>query len=274
MESYGIPIVNGLATYRLETSKSAQLDLFERLRIPYPKARVINDSSRALEAARDLRFPVVVKPNIGGSGAGIQRFDTLAQLETAVDAGSLTLGLDDTALLQEFIPARGGSIVRVELLDRRPLYAIRITPPRGFGFNLCPADICQDEAQARGTEPAAATPGEPAPGEPDQDASMCPQKPAMLIEAVQPPAEVVARAASIAEAAGLDICGIEYLEDARDGTVYFYDVNALSNFVTDAPNIVGFDPFETFVDYIEHRARDARPDVGATPELVGAAGRR
>jgi hypothetical protein len=41
--------------------------------------------------------------------------------------------------------------------------------------------------------------------------------------------------------------------DDRDGRPFFYDVNALSNFVTDAPRIVGFDPFERLVDVIEGR---------------------
>jgi len=56
---------------------------------------------------------------------------------------------------------------------------------------------------------------------------------------------------AISRAAGLDVCGIEYLVDDRDGRHFFYDVNALSNFVTDAPRIVGFDPFERLVDVIE-----------------------
>ena len=48
--------------------------------------------------------------------------------------------------------------------------------------------------------------------------------------------------------------GVEYLESARDGRMYLYDVNSLSNFVADAPNVVGFDPFERFVDYLERRS--------------------
>lgn len=48
--------------------------------------------------------------------------------------------------------------------------------------------------------------------------------------------------------------GIEYLVNDRDGDVYFYDVNALSNFVTDARRIVGFDPYRVFVDYVQQRA--------------------
>ena len=68
-----------------------------------------------------------------------------------------------------------------------------------------------------------------------------------------PPPEATETALRIAKAAQLDIGGIEYLVNARDGERYFYDVNALSNFVTDAPRIVGFDPFERFVDYLRSR---------------------
>ena len=46
---------------------------------------------------------------------------------------------------------------------------------------------------------------------------------------------------------------------ARDGQAYFYDVNALSNFVTDAPDVIGFDPTARFVDYLEARAGIRQP---------------
>ncbi|HEX5831031.1 MAG TPA: hypothetical protein VFY16_08630, partial [Gemmatimonadaceae bacterium] len=51
-----------------------------------------------------------------------------------------------------------------------------------------------------------------------------------------------------------DVGGIEYLVDDRDGGHYFYDINALSNFVADAPNVIGFDPWPLLVDYLEARA--------------------
>jgi hypothetical protein len=58
----------------------------------------------------------------------------------------------------------------------------------------------------------------------------------------------------IMQAAGIDVGGVEYMIDARDGALYYYDVNALSNFVADAPRVVGFDPFARLVDYLEARA--------------------
>lgn len=46
------------------------------------------------------------------------------------------------------------------------------------------------------------------------------------------------------QAAGIDVGGIEYLVDDRDGEIYYYDINALSNFVADAPRVIGFNPVE------------------------------
>jgi hypothetical protein len=56
------------------------------------------------------------------------------------------------------------------------------------------------------------------------------------------------------ETAGIDIGGVEYIIDDRDGQRYFYDINALSNFVADAPRVIGFDPFARLADYLEEEA--------------------
>lgn len=53
----------------------------------------------------------------------------------------------------------------------------------------------------------------------------------------------------------MELGGVEYLINDRDGLQYFYDINALSNFVADAPSVVGFDPFIDLVDFIIKRAR-------------------
>ncbi len=55
---------------------------------------------------------------------------------------------------------------------------------------------------------------------------------------------------SILAASQADVGSVEYLVNEADGQVYYYDVNPLSNFVADAPNVVGFDPFARFVDYV------------------------
>ena len=239
LESRGVRVVNGYDAFASEISKASQLALLERLGLPYPKARVISRAEQAPEAARGLRFPVVLKPNIGGSGAGIRRFDRPETLARAAEDGALELGIDSTALVQEFIPAEGGRIVRVEVLGGKYLYAIRVYAADG-SFNLCPADVCQTVDGA------------------ELERAACPvdaPKNGMRVEGYAPPPERIHDVERIMEAAGIEVGGVEYVEDARDGRLYYYDINALSNFVADAPRVVGFDPFPRLADYLEREAR-------------------
>ena len=46
--------------------------LLDSLELPYPKARVIHRVSQAVAASEGLRWPIVVKPNTGGSGTGLR----------------------------------------------------------------------------------------------------------------------------------------------------------------------------------------------------------
>jgi biotin carboxylase len=240
LERLGVPVVNGARAWRHETSKALQLELLESLGVRYPRARVINHPTQAPAAVDGLRFPVVVKANIGGSGAGIVRFDTRAALADAVEQGTINLGIDQTALVQEYVPARGGQIFRVETLAGKYLYAIKIHTT-GETFNLCPASICR---RADGVELIR---------------TACPTnapKTGLKVEAFEPPDGVVTAVESIARGAGVDVGGIEYMIDDRDGQLLYYDINAMSNFVADAVNVIGFDPYARLVDYLES-VRDA-----------------
>jgi hypothetical protein len=242
LELHGVPTVNGAHAFSLETSKVTQLALVASLGLRAPRTRVVNRVELAPEAAQGLRFPVLVKPNVGGSGAGIRRFEAPEALRAAAEAGEIDLGLDHTGLVQEALPPAGGHIVRVEVLDGRFLYAIKIYPRADAGFNLCPADICQAPAAV---EKPSAPPAQACPAEAP--------KLGLRIESHRPPERVIQDVLAIARAGQLDLGGIEYLVDERDGQVYYYDVNALSNFVTDATSVVGFDPFVPLVDYLAAR---------------------
>jgi hypothetical protein len=238
LERIGVPVVNGSAAYALELSKASQLDLLRSLGLPFPRSRVINAPRLALEAARALRYPVLVKANVGGSGAGIVRYDSEDALAAAVADGQVHLGIDGTALVQEAAPLRGGHITRVETLGGDYLYAIDVFPQQG-SFDLCPADACQTTAGVELVRGACAV-----------DAP----RSGLRVEGTTPSREIIHQVERIAREARIDVGGIELLVDDRDGRHYFYDINALSNFVADAPNVVGFDPFERLVDYLEVRA--------------------
>ena len=246
LERNHVRVVNGADAWRTEISKAFQLSLLRALRLPYPRARVIHRPEAAVAAAEGLRFPVIVKPNIGGSGAGIRRFDTPAALANAIP--TLDLGIDHTALVQEFIPAENGRITRVEVLGRRYLYAIRIYSS-GQEFNLCPADVCQS---TDGVE---------------LERAACPvdaPKNGLRVEGYTPPSDIIGAVERIMQASGIEIGGVEYTIDERDGRLYFYDINALSNFVAEPLRIIGFDPFARLVDFLAQEA--ARAD--ATPRQL------
>lgn len=242
LERIGVPVVNGSSIYGIELSKATQIDVLEELGIGYPATRVVNHPSQVPLAAQGLRFPILVKANIGGSGAGIVRLENADEMARAVREGRLDFGVDDTALVQEAAPLRGGAIVRVEVLGGEYLYGIKVHPEVG-SFNLCPADACQTAGGQELTRTACAL-----------DAV----KNGLKVEAFEPPAEMKQAILAIAHRCKLDVGGIEYLIDDRDGKPYVYDINALSNFVADGPRVIGFDPFERLVDYLERRAWSKR----------------
>jgi hypothetical protein len=245
LEARGVRVVNGSRAFTHEISKALQLQLLESLGLPYPKARVIHDASQALAAAEEIGYPLVIKPNIGGSGAGIVRFSGPDELKRAVDAGSLYFGIDSVALVQEFFPARDSVITRVEVLGGKFLYAIRIHTT-GETFNLCPADICQN---TQGEELARAACPVDAP------------KSGLKVEGYNPPKRVIDDVERIMQTAGIEVGGIEYVIDDRNGNLLYYDINALSNFVADPVRIVGFDPYSRLADYLiaEAQAHEEKP---------------
>lgn len=231
LEGTGTPVINGSRAFEYEISKIRQLDLLADLGVRFPAGRAIRDVSEVVNASEGLQFPVLVKPDLGGSGAGIRSFASREELEAAVRSDDLSpLSPASPALIQEYLPAAGDCIVRVEILDGDFLYAIRLQLLPG-SFNLCPADYCDLPGIADGVSGRG-----------------------LPVEGFDPPEEVIEDARRIIAAAGMDLGGVEYLVNARDGEPYFYDVNALSNFVADAPEIVGFDPFLNLTDFIIERA--------------------
>ncbi|WP_116091593.1 ATP-grasp domain-containing protein [Sphingomonas crusticola] len=221
----GARIINGPGVLAIDASKARQLSLIASLGLAIPATRVVHRAADVEAAAATIGFPLVVKANIGGSGAGIVRFDDMAALRHAVAAGELPTSVDGVLLVQDYVPARGGAITRVETLDRAFLYAIDVA---GDGaFDLCPADACVVGSPIRMT-------------------------------AVQPGPELVDAAERIARAANLDVGGVEVMIDDRDGVPRFYDINALSNFAARPLELLGWDPHERLVDYLAARIEEAR----------------
>lgn len=216
----GARVLNGPEVLAIDSNKARQLSLLQRLGLVTPRTRVVHRAADLAAAAEEIGYPLLVKANVGGSGAGIMRFDSAAELKAVVAAGEAPSSVDRVLLVQEAVPARGGVIWRLETLGRKFLYAIEVD---GAGqFDLCPADACDAD---RGTP--------------------------IAMRAFDPPAEIVTAAERVAQAMGMDVGGLEVMIDDRDGTAKFYDVNALSNFVAKPLDVLGWDPHDRLVDHLK-----------------------
>ena len=224
----GAKVLNGADVIAVDSSKARQLSLIAGLGLGIPETRVVHRREDIMAAAAGMAFPLLLKANIGGSGAGIARYDRREELEEAVRERFLPDSVDKVLLLQDHVPARGGTIVRVETLGGDLLYAIEVESDGGF--DLCPADACL------------AAPG----------------RAAVRMTALTPPPDLVEAAERIARAVGLAVGGVEYLIDDRNGTARFYDINALSNFVANPLDVLGWDPHDRLVDHLEAAIAEAK----------------
>jgi glutathione synthase/RimK-type ligase-like ATP-grasp enzyme len=228
LEIRGVRVLNGSAAFALELSKTAQAALLRELDVPAPRIWTFNDVAALRARAEEIPFPVLLKPEQGGSGARIVRVERFADLERLLAEQPGHWLPDNLLLLQEYFPtdpARG--IVRMEFLGGELLYAMRVISHGRF--NLCPSPVCNPEDAA------------PVQFHPYRDV----------------PAQAVAWGRRIAAAGKLDVCGIEYLE-ARDGRLVFYDINANSNLRASVAQAFGFDPFERVVDFLVRERKRTR----------------
>jgi len=243
LELRGARVLNGADVFALELSKSAQATLLRTLGIDCPRSITFNDV-RALRAyADDVRWPAVLKPDQGGSGARIHVVESLAHVESIFDADPTVWLPDNLFLLQEYLehdPDQG--IIRLEFLGGELLYPMRVkTHGR---FNLCPSPVCNPDEGAGACE---------TPPDPRADAA-----PVEFFPFPEVPRQAVETAQRIVRAAGLDVGGIEYL-DTTDGRRVFYDINANSNLRPSVAAAFGFDPFERVVDFLQTRLRGQSP---------------
>ena len=218
----GARVLNGADVLAIDSSKARQLALISSLGYAIPETRVVHRVRDLAAAAEGFLYPLIVKANIGGSGAGIVRYSSRDDLLASIEQGTVPQSVDGVLLVQDYVPCRGGSIMRLETLGGNFLYAIEVES-RDDNFDLCPADACL------------ARPG----------------RAAIRMAAVTPPPQIVQAAERIARAAGLDVGGVEVLIDDRDGTPRFYDINAMSNFVADPLNVLGWDPHDRLIDFLE-----------------------
>jgi hypothetical protein len=233
LETIGVTVINGSDAHFIGSSKALQNSLFCKLGLHCPKAVAVHRIEDTLTASETTGFPLIIKPNIGGSGDGIGRYDTYDELEAAVESAEFDLGIDGTGLVQEYIHS-DGYVYRIEVLGNSLFYSIR-QKIIARTFNYCAADGCS------------ISPSE------DRDSSFdhCTLNQEGRIRTFQADDTIVAQVISIIKAAGADFGSVEYLMDITTGNPCFYDFNPYSNFVSNGRSLLGFSPELRFVDYIK-----------------------
>ncbi len=229
----GTRVINGAASFKVETSKMAQHLLIRSLGLSAPKTAVFNNREAIRSLLHRFPFPAILKPDTGGSGAYIRYVPSREYLEYLLRDEDELFAPDHVLLLQEFITPADGTIVRTEFVDGEFLFALKVRPVNTF--NLCPADGCE-------RPPAGQSEGDGAPTvDFEHYADISP--------------EAIAEARAIVQRAGLDVGGVEYIESS-DGQRNYFDINAPSVYRPDIVEAAGVDAMTRFVDFIEREYRN------------------
>ncbi len=220
LESHGRRVINNSRALALEVSKVAQYVALDAAGIRTPRTLAAVGRDAVLDAAHKLdQWPFILKPNRGGTGAGVQRIDNEAQLATVLDDPETGPSLDGTWLVQEYIRAFEPAITRCEFIGGEFAYAVRVDTSEGF--DLCPADACELPAGREKFE---------------------------ILEGLQNDA-LLAQYTDFLAANGVEVAALEYIVDG-DGRLYTYDVNTNTNYNRRAESRAGRHAMGQLADFL------------------------
>ncbi|MFC0445164.1 RimK family alpha-L-glutamate ligase [Pseudidiomarina halophila] len=207
LENHDRTVVNPTQVLALEVCKLSQYAALQRAGLKVPKTHAVVGKEHLIVAAEVFdQWPLIVKPNRGGKGLGVQRFDSIADLTAYLEREDLDEPLDGTWLLQEYIQPREPFITRAEFVGRRFVYTVQVNTEDGF--ELCPADNCSIEDQFCPT---------------DQQSNK------FTITQRFDQHEIIDALENFLHQTGIDVAGIEFIENAQ-GELFVYDVNTNTNY--------------------------------------------
>lgn len=208
LKRWGRCVVNGSNVLDLEISKVRQYAALEQHGIVTPRTVFISGRDQIVPAAK--RYfngqPVILKPNRGGRGSGVQLFKTVEELAAYVESDDYDHPIDGLQLLQEYIVAPRPFITRSEFINGRFLYAVQVDTSEGF--QLCP---CENRADA-------------------------PLEKFKIIDAI--PEQLLTKLERFLKANNINIAGIEFITDST-GRYFVYDVNTNTNYNAEAEERAG-----------------------------------
>src|SRR5690554_2656034 len=113
LESNNRTVVNNTHALALEVCKLSQYAALQRAGLQVPKTHSVVGEQHLLAAAENFnQWPLILKPNRGGKGLGVQRFNSLADLAHYLESNHVEQPLDGIWLLQEYIQPQQPFITR------------------------------------------------------------------------------------------------------------------------------------------------------------------
>ena len=217
-------VVNGSRALDLEISKIRQYQALEKFNIQTPPTFASVRKQTLMEGSDDISFPLISKHNRAGKGLGVYKFSDKTSLENYINSAGFESSPDGINLLQKFIQSPTETIIRMEFVNGKFLYAVEVDTSEGF--ELCPSDSCQVE-------------------------SNCPtgdiQKFRILKDFKIPNLSSYEEFLAVND---IGIAGIEIIKDAT-GKVWTYDVNTNTNYNPLAEELAGISAPKAVARYLQ-----------------------
>lgn len=141
LENHGRRVVNNTSALYLEICKVSQYAALQQAGVKTPATRPVVGKSQLVAAAESFnQWPLILKPNRGGKGLGVQLLQTPQALADFVASEQYEEPLDGIWLLQQYIQPQQKFITRCEFVGGKFIYAVNVNTEQGF--ELCPADVC------------------------------------------------------------------------------------------------------------------------------------
>ncbi len=213
-------VVNGAQAFAVETSKAKQLTILESLGLDYPKSRVVNQCQSDSPSRGRLEFPIVVKANIVAAEQGSSSTNRARASAQRSPMAQIDLHRSYGRSCKSSRRREGNSSPASRRLAESFCTPLKYTRLESPSISVQPIFVSEPTVSrcARAACPIDAP------------------KSGLKVNGTTPPANVIAACEANVQSSVSTWC-IEYMIDDRDGSLGYYDVNALSNFVLMRPKL-------------------------------------
>ena len=229
-------VLNGSNAQRLELSKMVQYSELNLVGLKVPKTICSTTLKGIIEAANILKFPIIIKHNRAGMGLGVKLFHNIRELKDYIYGDYFENSVDGITLIQNYIFSPDSSIIRVEFVDKKFLYAVKVNTENGF--ELCPADECNVDDFNRKTKETSGS------------------KSKSKFEIVENFLSfsfsnyVIMKMQELMQNVGIDIASFELILD-ENNDVFVYDINVNTNYNANAERNTPHSGTLSVADYLK-----------------------